>query len=199
MIDEEIACEILNSKLDFLLPSRFHLKLQRNPFVPTNKKVELQIQTSLESHWKSKEDFDYREQSCQSPTVVNAVKGSLPLFTKLLSNLDGCSNSGRCKVVEDEEVQLVREEKNPVVPPVLPIEIPRTTHEFKDTAAKSFSVLNKKLRVNFADNKKLDAKPPNLFETSSKAAHQSQGFYTHFKLLQQQIVAQFYSVPLAPP
>uniref|UniRef100_A0A9I9E676 Uncharacterized protein n=1 Tax=Cucumis melo TaxID=3656 RepID=A0A9I9E676_CUCME len=56
MIDEEIACEILNSKLDFLLPSRFHLKLQRNPFVPTNKKVE--------SHWKSKEDFDYREQSC---------------------------------------------------------------------------------------------------------------------------------------
>ena len=92
MIDEEITCEILNSKLDFLLPSRLHLNLQRNPFVPTNKKVELQIQTSSESHWKSKEDFDYREQFCRSPTVVNSVKGSLLLFTKPSSNLDGCSN-----------------------------------------------------------------------------------------------------------
>ena len=39
-------------------------------------------------------------------------------------------------------MQLVREEKKPVVPPVLPIEIPRATHEFKDPAAKSFSVPN---------------------------------------------------------
>ena len=164
MIDEEIACETLNSKLDFLLPLRFNLNFQRNPFVPTNKKVV--------PHRKSKEDSEYREQSCPSPAIVNFFKGSLSLFTKLLSN----SNSEGCKAVEDEEVQLVREDKNQVVPPVLPIEIPRATHELNDPAAKSFSVTNKKFRVNFPDSKKLNAKLPNLFESSSKASRQSQGF-----------------------
>ena len=57
----------------------------------------------------------------------------------------------------------MREEKNPPVLPVLPIEIPRATHELNNPVAKSFLVPNRKLRVNFAANKRLNAKAPNLF------------------------------------
>uniref|UniRef100_A0A9I9EK02 Uncharacterized protein n=1 Tax=Cucumis melo TaxID=3656 RepID=A0A9I9EK02_CUCME len=64
--------------------------------------------------------------------------------------------------MEDEEVQLVRKEKNPAVPPVLPIEFQEPLVS-NDLLAKSFSVPNRKLRVNFAANKRLNAKTPNFF------------------------------------
>lgn len=80
--------------------------------------------------------------------------------------------------MEDEVVQLVKEDKNLAVPLVLLTEIPRATHEINELVAKSFSVLDKKLRVNFVVNRKINVSPPNLFELSSKAAHQSQGPFT---------------------
>ncbi|KAA0032563.1 Cysteine-rich RLK (receptor-like protein kinase) 8 [Cucumis melo var. makuwa] len=76
--------------------------------------------------------------------IVNSVKGSLLLFAKALSNSDDRSNSEGSKSMEDEEVQLVRKEKNPAVPPVLPIEFQEPLVS-NDLLAKSFSSHTRKL------------------------------------------------------
>lgn len=122
MIDEEIVGDTLTSELDFLLPTRFNPNFQRNPFILTNKKVELQMQESCWNSKKSKEDSFYEEKSCQSPTLDNFVKVILLEFTHPFRN---SNETGGSKDEENEEVQLEEEEKNQTVPLVMLKKIPR--------------------------------------------------------------------------